>query len=289
MHEDRRVGLADGTLLMLLGAIWGGSFLFMRLAAPAFGPIGLIAVRVSIAGVFLVLLSIVQGVGKDLWKHPWKMLVVGLTNSAIPYCLFAYATLDMSAGFASILNATAPFFGALIAALLLKDGLSIHKWMGLAVGFLGVCILVSSQRSVEGGWKGVTACLLAACLYAVAAHYSKRQLRDVAPMAIAASSQVASTIVLLPLAIAFWPTVSPGLNPWLAAAMLGLLCTGGALAIYFQLLQRMGAMPSMTVAYLIPLFGVLWGVMFLGESLQWSLLIGGSLILVGLYTITTAK
>ncbi|MFN7730445.1 MAG: DMT family transporter [Pirellula sp.] len=289
MHEDRRVGLADGALLLVLGAIWGASFLFMRLAAPAFGPIGLIAVRVSIAGVFLVLLAMVQGVGRDLWRYPWRMLVVGMTNSAIPYCLFAYATLDMTAGFASILNATAPFFGALIAAWVLKDRLSFQKWMGLAVGFLGVCILVTSQRAVEGGWKGVTACLVAACLYAIAAHYSKRQLRDVAPMAIAASSQVASTLVLLPLAILYWPPVSPGWNPWLAATMLGLLCTGGALAIYFKLLQSMGAMPSMAVAYLIPLFGVLWGVLFLGESLQWSLLFGGSLILLGLYSITTAK
>lgn len=289
MNDDRRVGLADGMLLTLLGAIWGASFLFMRLAGPAFGPIALIEVRVAIASVILVLFALVQGVGRELWRYPWRMLVVGLTNSAIPYCLFAYATLDMTAGFAAILNATAPFFGALIAALVLKDRLSVQKWMGLTVGFLGVCILVTSQRSVEGGWKGVLACLIAACLYAVAAHYSKRQLRDVAPMAIAASSQVASSLVLLPLAILYWPAVSPGGSPWLAAAMLGLLCTGGALAIYFKLLQRMGAMPSMTVAYLIPLFGVLWGGLFLGESLQWSLLIGGSLIFLGLYSINTAK
>lgn len=253
--------------MLLLGAIWGASFLFMRMGASEFGPFALIQIRLGVASAVLLTLAVAQGKARDLLREPWKMAVVGLTNSAIPFTLFAFATLTLSAGIASVLNATAPLFGALIAVVVLRQPLTPLKWFGLIIGFAGVCVLLSSKLHLSGSAVSVVACLVAAFLYGVAAHFSKRQLSHVSPIVVAASSQTIAAIVLLPFSWLTWPAVTPSLSSWLAAIALGVLCTGVALAIYFQLLQSIGATRAMSIAYLVPLFGILWGVLFLGETL----------------------
>jgi drug/metabolite transporter (DMT)-like permease len=272
--------------MLLLGAIWGASFLFMRVAAPEFGPTSLIFVRLLIASVLLGCIVAVQGRAKDLFQNPIQMTILGLTSSAIPFSLFAYATLSLSAGFASVLNATAPFFGALISVLVLKDSLTRQQWIGLLIGFVGVCVLVWDKLDWRGSSISVAACLVAAFLYGFSAHFSKRKLSHVHPVVVATSSQIAASLAMIPVAWMTWPAQMPSTSSWLAALMLGGLCTGIALSIYFPLLHSIGPTRTMTIAYLIPMFGVMWGAWFLKESISVSILVGGGLILSGLLCVT---
>lgn len=286
MSEQSSLRTRDLIFMLLLGAIWGASFLFMRIAVQEFGPIPLIEVRVLFGGGFLLLVALLQGKQRELWQSPMKMAVVGATNSALPYTLFAWGLKLLSAGFGSVINATAPFFGALIGVFFLKETLSRSKWLGLAVGFLGVCVLAISNHKLEGSASGLAACLLAAFSYGIAAHFTRRKLVGVSALAIATSSQLAAALMLVPLSIAYWPEQLPSLGSWLAAAALGILCTGVALLIYFDLLHVVGATRAISVGYLIPLFGVLWGWLFLDESVTLWILLGGALILGGLFVFT---
>ena len=286
MNEQSSLRTRDLAYMFLLGAIWGASFLFMRIAVKEFGPIPLIEVRVLFGGAFLLIVAIIQDKQRELLQSPLKMSVVGATNSALPYTLFAWGLQLLSAGYGSVINATAPFFGALIGVLFLKEKLSPRKWAGLAVGFLGVCVLAASNRKLEGSLLGLLACLLAAFSYGIAAHYTRHQLSGVSALAIATASQLTAAIMLLPLAVFYWPAVVPSLGSWLAAAALGVLCTGVALLIYFDLLKVIGATRAISVGYLIPLFGVLWGWLFLGEAITGWILLGGALILGGLFVFT---
>ncbi len=287
MEEPAGLRLTEIVLMIALGAIWGASFLFMRLAVGEFGALPLIFVRVFVAGVFLAIAASLQHKQSEMFRAPLKMTVVGIVNSALPFTLFALGTQLLSAGFASVLNATAPFFGALVAVAVFRESLSKAKWIGLAIGFLGVCELVIGNRSIEGSVTGVAVCLLAALCYGLAAHFTRRQLVGVSPIAVAAASQVTATLVLFPLACMTWPETMPSVQSWCAAVALGILCTGVALAIYFYLLSAVGPTRAMSVGYLIPLFGVLWGSAFLGEQLTVSLAIGGAMILAGLFFINS--
>lgn len=295
VYTERKIQLLETSIcmkvrdvfeLILLGAIWGGSFLFMRLARKDFEPIPLIELRVLLGGLFLVILLAWSGrLGRLRHKAHWIALV-GLLNSAIPFCLFAYATNWMPASYASVLNATAPLFGAIIGFAWLGEKLTPRKILGLAVGFGGVVVLVSGKPVAEGANElAVIAGLAAAFLYGLAAHVTRRYLTDEEPMVIASGSLIAASVILLPGALSRTPSKMPSWDIWLVVLSLGVLCTGIAYAIYFRLLQRVGSAQSMTVAYLIPLFGVLWGYLFLGEEVRSTMLVGGILILLGVYTI----
>ncbi|XZE22345.1 DMT family transporter [Pirellulaceae bacterium SH449] len=275
--------LTEFSLMMVLGAIWGGSFLFMRMASKEFGPIALIQFRVFVASLFLSSVVLVQGRGRELLSHPVRMSIVGLSGSAVPFTLFAFGTLTLSAGLASVLNATSPFFGALIAVFYFREPLSRAKWLGLMVAFSGVCLLVSDKLQIQGGVLAVVACLIAALCYGISAHYSKKKLGDLSPLVVAAGSQIASTLWMLPLSIWFLPTETPSWQSWIAAATLGVVCTGVALVIYFYLIRAIEATRAMTIAYLIPLFGILWGAIFLHETLTYPAMAGGGFVLLGLY------
>ncbi len=288
-NESTQLRTMDLLLMLLLGAIWGASFLFMRMAVNEFGPVPLIEVRVLFGGFFLLIVACVQGKQRELLQSPWKMAVVGATNSALPYSLFAWGLKLLTAGFGSVINATAPFFGALIGVFFLGERLSVRKWLGLGVGFLGVCVLAVSNHKLAGSALGLLACLLAAFSYGVAAHYTRRKLSGASALAIATSSQLTAAIMLLPLAIAYWPEQMPSLTSWLAAAALGILCTGAALLIYFDLLHSIGATRAISVGYLIPLFGVFWGWLFLGEALTLWIVAGAALILGGLFVFTKSN
>lgn len=299
MSETNPLRLTEIALMLLLGAIWGGSFLFMRMAVPDFGAIPLIQVRVGVAAVFLATIVLFQGNLRQLAEQPFKMMIVGLLNSAIPYTLFAFGTKTLTAGFASILNAMSPFFGAILAVLIYHEKMSAMKWLGMLMGFGGVLVLVigdgaaadfSLGSNLRGGSiLGVVACMSASLMYAIAAHFTKRHLAGTNPMVIATSCQIAATLAMLPITPFYWPTESPDLASWLAALALGVVCTGAALGIYFHLIHKIGATRSISVAYLIPLFGVLWGVLFLDETLQVSVVLGGGLILLGLYLVANSK
>lgn len=271
----------DRTALVLLAAIWGSSFLFMRVAAPEFGPIPLIEVRVVIAALFLVAVLGFRGELSSLRGHAFDLAVVGALNSAIPFSLFAFATLSLPAGYSSVLNATVPLFGAVVGFVWLGERLARARIIGLAVGFGGVVLLVLEKLTLPGDRVAIAAGLAAAVLYAIAAHVTRRRLATVAPLVIATGSQIAAAVLLAPFALATAPQTMPSTRSLVYAVVLGVLCTGVAYVLYFRLLAAVGAARSMTVTYLVPLFGMLWGVLFLSEPLLPSMLVGGVVIMIG--------
>ncbi|NLR76234.1 MULTISPECIES: DMT family transporter [Leeia] len=269
--------------LFLLAALWGASFLFMRATAPLFGPIALITLRVCIASLFLLPLLLMQGGGSALRQHPFRLLLAGLINTAIPFVLLAYATLSLTAGFAAVLNATAPMWGALLGYLLWQEPLARSRLLGLLVGFSGVALLVWDKVSFKPGGSGlaVVAGLAATFCYGLASHLVKRQLAGVRPLAVACGSQLGAALCLLPLALWQWPAVHASTAQWGQVVMLGVGCTGIAYILYFRLLSQVGVARALAVTYLIPLFGILWGYLLLHETVTLRMLLGGLVILLG--------
>ncbi|CAJ0786031.1 hypothetical protein LMG19083_01374 [Ralstonia psammae] len=274
---------ADFLELLTLAALWGASFLFIRVAAPPFGPVVLIALRLAIASCFLVPLLAMRGKLGALRLHWPHLLVLGVLNAAIPLCLFAYAELTLTAGFTSVLNAAAPLFASIVAFVWLGDRMSSLRVLGIVIGFIGVIVLVGGSSLIDArqGGVAVVAALLATVLYGVANSYTKRFLTGVSPLAVATGSLLAATIVLAPLAFWLWPTQTPAGSVWLHVIGLGTACTGIAYILFFRLVANVGPTRAASVSFLIPVFGVLWGILFLGERLSVNMAIGCAVILLG--------
>jgi drug/metabolite transporter (DMT)-like permease len=277
------VKTADLSELVGLAALWGASFLFMRLGAAEFGPVALAAVRV--AGAALVLLPLLRWRGQlgELRRHWRSIFVVGITNSALPFLCFSYAALSITAGLSSIFNASTPLFAAVLGWLWLKDRPSGPRIAGLAIGFAGVLGLAWEKASFKPGGSGwaIVACLAAAMLYGLSANFTKRRLQGVAPLAVAAGSQLSAALVLALPALWWWPAVMPSARAWAMVALLATLCTGVAYLMYFRLIAHIGPANAITVTFLIPAFAVLWGWLFLAEPLTAAMAVGCAVILLG--------
>lgn len=273
--------------LLTLAALWGASFLFMRLGAAEFGPVALSALRVGLATLVLLPLLFWRGQAAVLRAHWRAIAFVGVVNSALPFVLFSIAALAINAGLSSIFNATAPLWGALIAWFWLGDRLTRARVAGLALGFAGVLWLAWDTASFKPGEHGVSAAVaIAACLgatlcYGFAANYTKRQLSGVASLAVATGSQLAATLALALPALWWWPATVPSTTAWASVAGLALLCTAVAYLLYFRLIDRLGAARAITVTFLLPVFGSAWGAIFLGERLTPAMLFGCAVILLG--------
>jgi drug/metabolite transporter (DMT)-like permease len=275
--------LVDTISLLLLAALWGGSFLFMRIASPVLGPVWLSEFRVLIGGLVLLFLLIRLGLVAEIYHNFLLLLVLGCINAAIPFLLFAFASLSLPAGFNSILNATAPLFGTAIAFVWLKEKLTSSRAMGLALGFSGVVVLV--------GWKtpsvtlsfvlSIGAGLLASLMYAIAGVYTKKKLSGISPLVIATGSQLYAAILLLPAMPFTIPTTRPTTTVIVAVLTLALFSTAFANILYFRLIDTIGSTKALTVAYLIPLFAMVWGAIALAEPITDSMIWGCSLILLG--------
>lgn len=272
--------------LLFLGAIWGAAFLFIRIAVPEFGPLALVEVRVAIAAAMLLAVVAVRG-QLGAFRGHWRALaLIGTLNTAVPFALYAYATRSVPAGFAAVLNATVPLFGALLGRLSFKESLGPMRALGLGVGFLGVLVLVSRDLSVAGRPLAIAAALAASLMYALSAHLTRRVLPGVPSVVIAAGSLVVSVALLAIPAALTWPAVMPSAGAWAATLALAVLATGVGYILYFRLLDNAGATGAMAVTYLIPLFGMVWGGIFLGERVTLPMLIGSAFILLGV-AITT--
>lgn len=269
--------------LVLLAALWGASFLFQRIAVPAFGALPLAAVRIAVAALVLLPLLAWRGGLADIRRRPGSFLMLGAVNTAVPFVLFAWAVLTITAGVAAILNATAPMFAALVAWVWLRERPGALQALGLVIGFGGVLWLVSARAGldVEGARGPIVAGLVACLCYGMAGNYARKSFADVSPLAMATGSQIAATLLLLPFAIWMWPAVLPGARDWAAALVLGVFCTGLAYLLFFRLLTRVGAARAMTVTFLIPAFAMLWGALFLGERVTVTMLAGCAVILLG--------
>ena len=274
--------------LLLLSALWGGSFLFTRMAVSAVGPAWLILARVSLAAIFLW--CVARWFKKSLqatkyWRH---YLVLGFFNSALPFLLFAYAAQTITASLLSILNATAPMWAALIAVVWFKSELSLSKWLGLAIGLAGVIVLagVESMTLPEGGMLAIAAGLGATFSYGIATNYTKFA-PNVESFANAHGSMWAATLVMIPVALATPIPAEISLMPTgFAVLALGVVCSGVAYLIYFRLIADFGGVSALTVAFLIPVFGTLWGAWLLGEPVTWATIVGGFLVLLGTALVT---
>jgi drug/metabolite transporter (DMT)-like permease len=278
---------ADLGELVALAALWGASFLFMRMGAGDFGAVPLAGLRV--AGAAAVLMPIL------LWRRElgalrahWKpIFVVGITNSAVPFLCFSYAALSINAGLSSIFNAATPLFGALIAWLWLKNTLGATRVLGLAIGFVGVFGLAWSKAGVKDGAEAlhaalaVGACIVGAVAYGFSASFTKRFLTGVAPMAVAAGSQLSAALLLAAPTLLLWPARAPSPSAWASLAVLAVACTGLAYILFFRLIAHVGPANAITVTFMIPAFAVAWGALFLGEQITPAMLIGCVVILVG--------
>lgn len=269
--------------LLLLAAIWGSSFLFTRIAAPEWGPIWLIELRVLIAS--LTLLPVILKL--DLWpqiRRHWRaLMLLGMLNAALPFCLLAYASLFLSAGFTAILNATTPLFGLWIVVLWLQEALSGPRLIGFAIGFLGVLLLVGWQDIPLTLNQGIAiaAGLLAALLYAISAPYIQQQFADVSALVVTMGSQLSAAVILVPLLPFSIPSQLPSPKALLSVLALALLSSVLAQMLYYHLIKAMGPSKTLTVAYLIPLFAMLWGALALREIVTISMVIGCGLVLLG--------
>ena len=269
--------------LTLLAALWGGSFLFMRYAVPDFGVVPLIWLRVALASVCLLPLLLMKGQLGALRERAGAVAVMGLFNSGLPFLLIAWATLSITAGLASIMNAMTPVFTALIGALWLGDRLDGRRSLGLLLGLAGVALLAADKADFRPGGSGwaIVAMLLATACYGFAANHTRRYLQGVPALVNATGTQLVSALVLLPPALWSWPERMPGLGPWLAALVLGVACSALAYLLFFRLIARVGASRAVTVTFLVPVFGTLWGALFLGEPVTVSMLAGGAVVLLG--------
>ena len=269
--------------LVVLAALWGASFLFMRIGAPEMGPVGLIAIRTLVAGFFLLPFLFIYNSHRGVLRHLPAIAVVGVIGSAMPFALIAYATLTVTAGYASILNATTPMFGALVAWIWLGDRLKPSGIIGLLIGFAGVSVLVWGRGEMPTLQLGtaVAAALTATLLYALAATTTKRYLAEVQPLALATLSQLFAAASLLPLALLAVPEQMPSAKAWWSVILLGIASTGIAYVIYFKLISQVGPTKTLTVTYLIPAFGIFWGWLFLEEQISLSMVAGCLLVLLG--------
>lgn len=272
--------------LVLLGALWGAAFLFIRIAVPEFGPIALVEVRVAIAAALLLAWVAARG-ELAAFRGRWRNLfIIGALNTAVPFALFAYATRTVPAGFAAVPNATVPLWGALIGRVVFGEKLGLDRGVGLFVGFVGVVILVAPKLSVGGETLAIAAALGGSSLYALSAHLTRRMLPGMGSLSISAGSLLASVALLALPTLWFRPVAMPGAAAW--GSVLALAVGGTALGyvLYFRLLANAGPTSAMAVTYLIPMFGMLWGWLFLSEAATATMLIGCGFILAGVAVAT---
>jgi len=268
--------------LFLLAALWGGSFLFMRVAAPVLGPVWLIALRVLIAGLVLLPLLLHRRQLGVLREYRWPLLWVGFVSAALPFTLLAYASLELTAGLTSILNATVPIFGVLIGIGVYAEAVDLRRLAGVALGFVGVVVLVGlPQGGTQVPLASMAAGLAAAVSYVFAANFAKRRLSEVPAIVFATGSQLGAAAFLLPLMPLFPPPRMPDTLVVAAVLALAVLSTALAFVIYFQLIREVGPTRTLTVTYLIPVFAFAWGALLLGESVTPPVLLGGALVLSG--------
>lgn len=264
--------------LTLLGAIWGCSFLFMRVAVPSFGPYALVEVRLLLGA--LVLLPFLWTARAQFPARRWRWLVpIGLINSAIPFVLFAWAAQRAPAAIGAICNAMTVLFAALIAFLFFGEKIGLRRAIALLVGFTGVVVLATAKVSGLSIGTAVIAGSLAALLYGLGVNLVKRHMAGLPPAASAGATLGSAALVMLPMAVTHWPEAPIPASSWACAIALGVVCTGLAFLMFYRLIARIGPARASTVTYLVPMFGALFAWLFLGEPVTLAMLVAGALIL----------
>jgi drug/metabolite transporter (DMT)-like permease len=266
--------------LTLLGAIWGGSFLFMRVAASEFGPLPLVESRLALGA--LVLLPFLWQARAKFTPRLWLRIAgIAAVNSVIPFALFAWGAERAPAGVGAISNAMTVMFTALVAYLFYGERIGARQLCGLLVGFVGVAVLASGKTGGTSVWPAALAGATAALCYGFGINLVRRYLTSLPAGAVAAANLLSGSVLLAPLALYTWPQNPISARSWVSAVLLGVLCTGIAFVFYYRLIARIGAARTSTVTYLIPLFGVIWAWLILAEPLTLTMALAGALILAG--------
>lgn len=264
--------------LTVLGAIWGCSFLFMRVAVPSFGPYALVEVRLLLGA--SVLLPFLWQARAHFPARRWLWLApIGVINSAIPFVLFAWAAQHAPAAIGAICNAMTVLFAALIAFVCFGEKIGMRRAVALLVGFTGVVVLATAKVSGLSIGASVVAGALASLLYGLGVNLVKRHMAGLPPAASAGATLGCAALFLLPMALTHWPSAPVPFNAWVCAIALGVVCTGLAFLMFYRLIARIGPARASTVTYLVPMFGALFAWLFLDEAVTWAMVVAGALIL----------
>lgn len=279
---------ADLRRLLLLGAVWGASFILIRIAAPVVGPIVLVEGRVLIAALCLFLYARARKSRLQLRARWPQYLLIGGLNSALPFALIAATELRLSASMAAILNATSPLFGALFSALWLREPLTGRKVTGIVVAVAGVAIVVGFSPLPLNAptLLAVGSSLLAATCYGLAGTYTRARVHGAPPLGMAVGSQLAAALLLAPVVPFVLPRAAPPLPVVISVALLGVFSTACAYILFFRLLVNVGPTRTLTVTFLTPVFGMLWGAIFLREAVTPTRVAGCLVILLGAAMVT---
>lgn len=279
------------SLLVLISALWGSSFLFMKQLSPIFGPFLTSSLRLLVASFVLYFYFIITKT-KINWKQNFKwFLVVGVLNSAVPFTLYAYAALNLDASISVILNSTAPMFGAIYGLFILKERLNLTKIVGLIIGTIGVIIITSLafNANISEIYISIGACILASSLYGLSGNIVKKYVNDLDSKELTLGSMLVAGVLLLPF-IFFTKIEEPvTFNIVIMILFFGIFCTGLTYLIYFKLVKEIGPVKSLTVTYLMPVFGILWSFLFLDENITITTIIGLVIILLGIYILSKSK
>ncbi|MFS8974184.1 DMT family transporter [Cupriavidus necator] len=286
--------LADLARLLALAAIWGASFLFIRIGAPVLGPMPTAFVRVFIGAVTLAACLPLLRLRWDM-RGKWPaVLVLGVVNSGIPFAMYAIAALWLPAGYSAVFNAMTPLMGVLIGALAFSERLTRAKALGVLLGVAGVAVLTRTGPVAFSAdvLLGALACLVATACYGLSGFLARRWITERGGLdsrLVAAGSMVGATLFLLPFCVAaLWrhnTLPDAGAGVWAAMIGLGVLCTALAYILYYRLIADLGPVRSLAVTFLIPPFGIVWGAVFLGEALSWAHAVGGALIGVAVWLV----
>jgi len=275
-------------LLTFLGALWGSAFMFIKVATPEFGPIALVNTRLLIASlIFLPIL--LQKKYIHLLKPIWKqVLVLSIMNNAIPFTLFSYASFGADSNILAILNATTAFNTMIIAYLWIGESVSLKQLFGLILGFIGIFILVNPQNSDTTLIASLSA-LLAAFFYSYSTVYIQRQSVNANKMVLIGWSIVFSAVFMIPVSIFNLPETMPSASAIGSAFWLGAVSTGLGFLGYVRLIDKIGAVKTSTVAYFLPVFGIIWGSIFLDEKITSTIILGCLIVLIGIYLSNSNK
>jgi drug/metabolite transporter (DMT)-like permease len=275
-------------MLLALAALWGASFLFMRVAVPSFGPVVLADARVAVAGIALLAWAVAVGARPALRARWRDYLVLGAINAALPFALLSAAELEIEASLAAVLNAMAPLCGAIVGAVWLGNRVTHPAKAGLVLGVAGVALVVGlAPFTIDLAFVlAVLACLAAAFAYGIGANLVRVRFADEPPLTLAIGQQLGAAVVLLPLIPAVPVRGAPDAVDVACLLALALASTGVAYLLYFRLLGELGATGGMTVIFVVPVFGVLWAALFLGEKIHLATVLGGIVILASVFLIT---
>ena len=268
-------------LITILGAVWGSAFMFIKIATPELGPIALVNIRLAVAGLIFIPFLLQQKYLKHFRSNLKNILVLSVINTALPFSLFAYASLESSSNMLSILNGTTAIMAVVISTIWLKIRLNFFQIMGVFIGLFGIVVLANPDN-VYISMKATIFCLSAAFCYALSANYIQKFAYKTNTIVLIGWSLVIESLLLLPITFFNLPSQFPSNNVIFSILWLGVISTGVAFLGYVRLIEKVGAVKTATVAYFIPVFGVIWGYVFLGEPITLQILIGMILILIGI-------